>query len=321
MRPWLNDHEPYAAQWLRTLWPQAIVDDRDIRALEPDDVLGHRRCHFFAGIGGWEYALQLAGWPEDRPVWTASLPCQPFSAAGRADGVLDQRHLWPAFHRLVAECRPATIVGEQVSSRAGRQWLAGVRTDLEALGYAVGAADLCAAGVGAPHIRQRLFWVAESDERSGFRGVSQSDQRAVSPSDGENHGVADARNDGSQGLEPGRAAAGTTVGERIAGGMGDADSGGREECGLPEPRGLEGPSGHVVDGHGDLWGLDHWADAEWLVCLDGKTRRTQPGLRPLAHGVPARASRLRAYGNAIVPQVAAVFLRAVLTPTPPGEHP
>jgi DNA (cytosine-5)-methyltransferase 1 len=276
---WFNEWAPYPAQWLRTLWPQAIVDDRDIRAIEASDVLGHRRCHFFAGIGGWEYALQLAGWPEDRPIWTASLPCQPFSAAGGHGGVLDARHLWPAFHRLVAECRPATIVGEQVSSRAGRQWLAGVRTDLEALGYAVGAADLCAAGVGAPHIRQRLFWVAESDERSGFRGVSQSDQRAVSPSDGENHGVADARNDGSQGLEPDRAATGTTVGERIAGGL----------------------------------GLDHWSDAEWLVCLDGKTRRTQPGLCPLAHGIPARASQLRAYGNAIVPQVAAVFLRAVLT--------
>src|SRR5215831_8748987 len=159
---WFNDNEPYVAAWLRNLYPEAVIDERSILDVRAADLVGHSRCHFFAGIGGWQYALELAGWPEDEPVWTASLPCQPFSAAGRADGVLDSRHLWPAFHRLVAECRPAVIVGEQVASTAGRHWLAGIRTDLEALGYAVGAADLCAASVGAPHIRQRLFWVANA---------------------------------------------------------------------------------------------------------------------------------------------------------------
>src|SRR5215831_8914110 len=169
---WFNDNEPYVAAWLRTLYPEAVIDERSILDVRAADLVGHSRCHFFAGIGGWQYALELAGWPEDEPVWTASLPCQPFSAAGRADGVLDERHLWPAFYRLIAQCRPHRLVGEQVASKAGRGWLAGIRHDLENLGYAVGAVALPACSVGAPHIRERLFWVAESESRREVTGRS-----------------------------------------------------------------------------------------------------------------------------------------------------
>ncbi len=106
--------------------------------------------------------------PEDRLVWTGSCPCQPFSCAGKQKGTQDERHLWPEFRRLITECHPPIIFGEQVASKLGREWLAGVRADLEALGYAVGAADLCAAGATAPHLRQRLYWVA--DANGGQRG-------------------------------------------------------------------------------------------------------------------------------------------------------
>jgi len=119
----------------------------------------------------------MAGWPDDRDVWTGSCPCQPFSAAGKRKGAADSRHLWPEFARLIAERRPARVFGEQVASKDGRLWLAGVRTDLEALGYAVGASDLCAAGVGAPHIRQRLYWMADSD--SGRCEQRDSIQRSI----------------------------------------------------------------------------------------------------------------------------------------------
>jgi DNA (cytosine-5)-methyltransferase 1 len=162
-----NELDPYAADWLENLiafgvLPPGEVDRRSIADVKPNDLKGYTQCHFFAGIGGWSRALQLAGWPQDRSVWTGSCPCQPFSNAGKRKGTADARHLWPEFNRLIAECRPATVFGEQVASKDGREWLAGVRTDLEALGYAVGAADLCAAGVGAPHIRQRLYWVADA---------------------------------------------------------------------------------------------------------------------------------------------------------------
>ena len=157
MRAYYNEIEPYAAEWLRNLIAEGLiapgdVDERSIEEVSPDELEGYAQCHFFAGIGGWSYALRLAGWPDERPVWTGSVPCQPLSSAGQRRGHADRRHLWPAFFRLIAERRPATVFGEQVASNLGREWLAGVRADLEHVGYACGAADLPAACVGAPHI-------------------------------------------------------------------------------------------------------------------------------------------------------------------------
>ncbi len=175
-----NEHDPKAAAWLRELIrqghiPFGRVDERDIQQVNAKDLENYTQCHFFAGIGGWSLALHTAGWPDDRPVWTGSCPCQPFSAAGKGLGTADERHLWPEFARLIGECQPPEVFGEQVASAAGRLWLAGVRADLEGMGYAVGAADLCSAGVGSPNIRQRIYWMADaSGERlnggAGMRG-------------------------------------------------------------------------------------------------------------------------------------------------------
>src|SRR5690242_15057774 len=165
-----NEIDPYAAQWLRNLIQAGQiapgdVDERSIVDVRADDLRGYTQCHFFAGIGGWSYALRLAGWPDDRPVWTGSCPCQPFSAAGKRAGFDDTRHLWPAWFRLIRECAPPVVFGEQVASKDGVAWLDTVSTDLEAAGYAFGAADIPAAGVTAPHIRQRLFFVADGPSR------------------------------------------------------------------------------------------------------------------------------------------------------------
>ena len=163
-----NEFGPYAAQWLRNLiaaghLPRGDVDERSIVDVAPSDLVGYTQCHFFAGIGGWSLALRLAGWPDDREAWTGSCPCQPFSVIGKKRGVEDERHLWPNFFGLIEVRRPATVYGEQVASKDGRDWLVGVRADLESAGYAVGAADLCSAGVSAPHIRQRIYWVGDAD--------------------------------------------------------------------------------------------------------------------------------------------------------------
>ena len=138
MRAYYNEIEPYAAEWLRNLIAEGLiapgdVDERSIEEVAPDELEGYTQCHFFAGIGGWGHALRLAGWPDERPVWTGSMPCQPLSSAGQRRGHADRRHLWPAFFRLIAERRPATLFGEQVASNLGREWLAGVRADLEHL--------------------------------------------------------------------------------------------------------------------------------------------------------------------------------------------
>src|SRR5574343_242423 len=116
-----NEIDPFAAQWLRNLISAGHialghVDERSISDIRPSDLVGYIQHHFFAGIGGWSYALRLAGWDDSRPVWTGSCPCQPFSQAGKQAGTKDDRHLWPEFFRLIRECRPEVVFGEQVAS-------------------------------------------------------------------------------------------------------------------------------------------------------------------------------------------------------------
>ena len=359
MTAYYNEIEPYAAEWLRNLIAEGLiapgdVDERSIEEVAPDEIEGYTQCHFFAGIGGWGHALRLAGWPDERPVWTGSVPCQPLSSAGQRRGHADRRHLWPAFFRLIAERRPATVFGEQVASKLGREWLAGVRADLEHVGYACGAADLPAACVGAPHIRQRLWWVAErladagrSSVQRGLRpgeapGARQrqrsgSDARSGSTDGGLDH-TAEPRCPGP--LQPGTVAASRDEArmpesERRSRtrGMGDPSRGGRlEECadsgrgdegseteGSPQRPGHDGSDGGLGDADdGRLEGPRisrggqpgaAWA-GEYIPCGDGKARRVESGTFPLAHGVPNRVGRLRAYGNAIVPQLAAAFIGA-----------
>ena len=174
MSAYYNEHDPFAAAWLRELITDGLiadgeVDERDIQTLDPDDLRGFTQCHFFAGIGGWSYALRLAGWSDDRPVWTGSCPCQPFSSAGKAGGGGDSRHLWPAWYQLIRECCPPVVFGEQVAAAIGYGWLDLVCDDLEREGYAVGAVGLPAASVGAPHRRQRLWFVGDTND-AGSQG-------------------------------------------------------------------------------------------------------------------------------------------------------
>lgn len=161
-----NEYDPKAAAWLRELIKAGqiapgFVDERSITEVDPEYVKLFTQAHFFAGIGGWSYALRLAGWPDDRPVWTGSPPCQPFSNAGKQKGKADARHLWPVFFNLIRECRPANIFGEQVEAAIRTGWLDDLQDDLEAENYATGKIVLPACSVGAPHIRQRIWFVAE----------------------------------------------------------------------------------------------------------------------------------------------------------------
>lgn len=171
-----NENDPKAAAWLRELIKvgaiaSGTVDERSIEDVTPNDLRDFTQHHFFAGIGGWSYALRLAGWPDERPVWTGSCPCQPFSSAGAGRGFADKRHLWPNWFWLIGQCRPSIIFGEQVANAL--PWLDLVQSDLEAEELAFWAAIIGAHSVGAPHIRQRIYWVAESkSEQSYWRGDS-----------------------------------------------------------------------------------------------------------------------------------------------------
>ena len=91
------------------------VDERSIEDVQPNDIAGYDRLHFFAGVAVWDYALNQAGWGRGE-IWTGSCPCQPFSSAGAGAGQKDIRHLWPVWIKLISACQPDIIFGEQVSS-------------------------------------------------------------------------------------------------------------------------------------------------------------------------------------------------------------
>lgn len=168
MAIYYNEFDRGKAAWLRELMKRGAisegdVDERSICDVRPDDLRGYRRCHFFAGIGLWDAALNASGWPADREAWTGSCPCQGFSAAGKRKGFKDERHLWPDWFKLIQSARPAIVLGEQVSSIDGLQWWDLVKSDLNAAGYAAFASDLPACGFGAPQRRQRLYFLGERD--------------------------------------------------------------------------------------------------------------------------------------------------------------
>lgn len=266
-----NEIDPFLGQWLKNLWPKCIVNIGDIKETNAKALKGYKRVHLFAGIGGWEYALMIAGWPRNRPVWSGSCPCQPFSCAGKQKGTDDERHLWPEFCRLIKQCRPPTVFGEQVASKLGRAWLARVRDDLEGLGYAVGAADLPTACLGSPHIRQRLWWVARL-ANPNMQQQNDTVKRAASKVKGRQNNKKYRKWGASEKLE-------------------------RESTSF---------SGKAVNG------LRAWDNYQLVSCLDGNFRRIEPGVFPLAHGIPSRVGRLHAYGNSNCPQVAAIFIRSFL---------
>lgn len=284
MAAYYNEHDKLAAAWLRELIKARLiadgeVDERSIEDVAPNELTGFTQCHMFAGIGVWSHSLRQAGWPDDRSVWTGSCPCQPFSAEGKRAGFLDERHLWPAFFHLISQCRPNVVFGEQVASNDGLAWLDLVQNDLEGAGYAVGAADICAAGIGAPHIRQRLYWVGYSHsaglERFAWNGNHSYQSRRFHPN-----------------------SLGHVATSSIIHTLADADG---QSCveseGLPRP----------VNGF--------WADADWIRCFDDKWRAVEPGTFPLADGPSARVGRLRGYGNALVAPVAQAFIRAYIACT------
>src|SRR5258706_11422562 len=138
MASYYNENDAYAAAWLRNLIAAGLiaageVDTRSIIDVRPADLHGFDQHHFFAGIGIWSHALRLAGWPDDRPVWTGSCPCQPFSSAGKGNGFADERHLWPSWHHLIRVAMPHVVFGEQVADGDGGAWLDLVCDDLEDL--------------------------------------------------------------------------------------------------------------------------------------------------------------------------------------------
>lgn len=166
MASYYNEVDAFCCAWLSNLMDAGLItagkiDDRSIHDVRPDDVAGFQRAHFFAGIGGWDRALSLAGWSSQ--VWTGSCPCPPFSSAarGRRAGFDDPRDLWPTWRSLITATRPRVVFGEQVAHGSG--WIDRASDDLEAMDYKIGAASIKSIAVGKDHSRPRLYFVGHTD--------------------------------------------------------------------------------------------------------------------------------------------------------------
>ena len=341
MTHYYNEIDPGAAAWLQNLIavgliPPGEVDQRSITDVQAKDLEGFDSCHFFAGIAGWPLALRLAGWPDDRPVWTGSCPCQSYSVAGKRKGDDDPRNLWPHFFRLISERRPDCIFGEQVANAIRHGWLDGISADLEGAGYAVGACVLGAHSAGAPHIRQRLFWVADSTgRRLGIDGVARGCERHAD----ECSSVMDNAECPDAGLRDGQERPTEGGGHRLAITSPVSALGDTKRHGLRAGRrkAADEPDKPIAGAWSSYW-IAH--------CRDGKSRRVGTGLQPLAHRVPRsvglllswleslridpsgldrkmlaevlrlarsnRVTRLRAYGNSITIFVASEFIKAAM---------
>lgn len=321
MKPaaYYNEIDPFAAQWLRNLIAgghiaPGEVDERSIEDVTPDDLRGFTQCHFFAGIGVWSHSLRLAGWPDDKPVWTGSCPCQPFSAAGKGDGFADERHLWPHFFHLISERRPQHVFGEQVASGNANTWFDLVQADLEGMEYAFGLVPFTSAGIGAPHIRERAYWVANS----GGERLNRIDSLLQRQESGRvTKSVLEASRDRNAGS--------------VANTNGERSQREREDSNQERWEGSDVRQTGLRCGTGFSSTLEvngFWRDADWLLCRDGKWRPVEPGTFPLVDGAAARlgrvepgvarvassnrVGRLKGYGNAINAQAAAEFIRAYM---------
>jgi len=350
MTAYYNEHDQFAAAWLRELIKAGMiapgeVDERSIEDVVPTELAGFTQCHFFAGIGAWSYALRQAGWSDSRPVWTGSCPCQPFSAAGKGAGFADERHLWPSFFWLIEQCRPPILLGEQVASKAVEPWIDLVQADLEAVGYAFGCVPFPAAGVGAPHLRDRAYWVADAQSfgsRPGLRDNESLEQRGGVVADNSGYErLGNTEGDGRQQRrpEPGGQERIATTGSSF--GMADAYQPGLQ----PWKRDDQAErywhtvaAKSVNDRYRSAGPTNgHWRDVDWLFCRDGKWRPVESidvemadeladsmgycriegrySLSPLIQKGENRVGRLRGYGNAIVAAQATEIIRAFIIET------
>jgi len=296
-----NENDPLCCAWLRILiaahrLPPGDVDDRSIEDVKPQDLKGYTHRHFFAGIGVWPYAFMQAGWPETISTFTGSCPCQPFSAPGQHKGIADRRHLWPAWYRLIRECRPDALFGEQVTTKNGLSWFDAVSLDLERQGYAVGACGTTPAGFGAPHRRQRLYFAGRLGDANRWR------QMELSP-----RARREARNTGSRN-------------ERLA----DTSIQRLERTELQQRKvdlkeqPINGSVGCSVRGNTKATTKrrhtkSFWSDCEWLPSKDGtKERPIEPGSFSLAYGAPEGVGLVRGFGNALCAQQAIGFIEAFM---------
>ena len=233
----------------------------------------------------------------DPDVILGGFPCQPFSSAGLQKAQSDSRHLWPEMFRLIKECRPSWVIGENVIGIV-KLGLDEVLTDLENEGYATRTFNIPACAIGAPHLRQRVWIIAHSDSKRKSNGAIDAQAQGEL--------VADPSISGLQEHGYGQAEDAIERSKDVA----DPQSkrhgrGSSKKCGNEQriilPKEQEGGEmGREAEGCGEPHRPDQWWESE-------------PPVGCLAHGVPNRVSQIRALGNSIIPQIAKEIGNAIKT--------
>lgn len=245
-------------------------------------------------------------------------PCQPFSAAGQRRGAEDDRHLWPFVLGVVETLRPAWCLFENVAGHVSlgldRVW-----ADLEATGYAVQPLIIPACAVGAPHRRDRVWILANAQGHCQWprlRASAAPGERGPRPGHGRDGAVADAPGRGRDRLQEQQGEPSAGRGRPAAHGHGGDAVGDSNGAGLSFSQQPREP-GPAERGEGP-WpaagqrGGAPWADAEWVLCRDGRVRAVAPGVPLLAHGIPDRVGQAKAYGNTVIPDIVEIIGRAIL---------
>ena len=269
------ENEPYCQAVLKHHWPEVPIlgDITDVRGSDlptrPDVICG-------------------------------GFPCQPFSQAGKQQAQDDARHLWPEMFRLIRECRPTWVVGENVAGLI-RLGLDEVLTDLESEGYSTRTFNIPACSVGAPHLRQRLWIVAHSDSESepdgsfdgnarqrqlGFEFVADSECKRE-----RGRRISRFRKDNSKN-EEGLSVQSRRLGKTVA----DPD---RDDRGR----------GRSTKSSGRKSRMEHWSGGE--CNRSEEWWEVEPDVGRLVDGLPNRVPQLRALGNSIVPQIAQKIAQAI----------
>ena len=241
-------------------------------------------------------------------IVVGGFPCQPFSIAGARKGTDDNRHLWPEMFRIIKELKPRWVIGENVRGIVSIQngmVFENVCTDLEGEGYEVRAFNIPAAGVGAPHKRERIWIVANS--RCTLRQGSELEGENANESKQENadqyqrssststDNVADTYTRLSNGsveeVQSGRQTFDTssqrtdvayTYSQRQ-----------QEQCGTESVQ---------KEGNKSQRSSSQARHTGW---------ESEPDVGRVAHGLSGRVHRLKALGNSIVPKIAEEIGRAI----------
>ena len=281
------ENEPYCQAVLKHHWPEVPVLG-DIKNVKAEDL------------------------PTRPDVICGGFPCQPFSQAGRQQAQDDPRHLWPEMFRLIRECRPTWVVGENVVGLI-RLGLDEVLTDLESEGYSTRTFNIPACSVGAPHLRQRLWIVAHSDSESepdgsfdGNAGQRQLGFKFVADSKCTGTGVEEHRSSGQ-----GRKSPDSSQPEVL-----------RQNNRTSSSKGSSASGEDVADSDRDDRGrgrstksserksrMEHWSGGE--CNRSEEWWEVEPDVGRLVDGLPNRVPQLRALGNSIIPQIAQKIAQAI----------